>query len=159
MILEKNEIDKERMHGKIIMAIKIIRDQNKLAPYVHSSEVPVSEDILACWMDVSQEVAGHVMSLCYTLAPEVLVWAVIREQKYNSLSIEQARKSLVEKIEEKVLYAEEHYNFPFDVIKYAMPISLIAAEKGIKEDNIENMCIINSMAFDICEGIKRIGKK
>lgn len=31
MVLDKREIDKERLNGKIIMAIKIIKDQNKLA--------------------------------------------------------------------------------------------------------------------------------
>lgn len=154
MSLEKSEIDKERMNGKIIMAINIIKDQNKLAPYVHSSEVPVTEEKLARWMGISKEVAEQVDSLCYSLAPKVLAWALICEHKHKLLSVEQARSCLIKRIKEKVLYAEENYHFPFDVIKHAMPVQLLDDNKEMSEDNIANIGIINSMAYEIYEGIK-----
>lgn len=105
---------------------------------------------------VSKEKAEQVVSLCYRLAPEVLEWAVIQEQKQNLLSVEQARKLLIEKIEERVLYAKEHYKIPYDVIKHAMPVSLINEENGFSEENIENEDVLNKLAINICEGIKII---
>lgn len=159
MVLDKREIEKERLNGKIIMAIKIIKDQNKLAPYVHSSEVPVTVDKLARWMDISKKAAEQVDSLCYTLAPKVLVWSLIYEYNHMLISVEQARCYLIKRIKEKVLYAEENYHFPFDVIKHAMPIQLLDEEKEICEDNIENIGIINSMAYEIYEGIKVLNEK
>lgn len=156
---DKTDTNKERMNGKIIMAINIIKDQNKLAPYVYSGDIRVSEDDLARWMNVSKEKAEQVVSLCYRLALEVLEWAVIQEQKQNLLSIEQAKKYLIEKIEEKVRYAQKHYRFPYDVIKCAMPINLIDEEKGFSEDNIENDTILNKMAYHVCESIKIIKEK
>lgn len=155
-MFDKTEINKERMNGKIIMAINIIKDQNKLAPYVHYGDIRVSEDELARWMDVSKKEAEQVMSLCYRLAPEVLEWAVIQEQIHTLRSVEQAKKCLIEKIGEKVCYAEECYKFPFDVIKWAMPIKLINEEKGFSEDNIENDGMLNKLANNVYEDIKAI---
>lgn len=50
-MIDITETNKERMNGKISMAINIIKDQNKLAPYVYSGDIRVSEDDLARWMN------------------------------------------------------------------------------------------------------------
>ena len=123
--LHYKEIERERHYGKVIMAIDIICKENKLEPYIHSADIIVSVEQLQLWTGFTTEEISEINEICHLLAIKMISSCVIREEgeKDDEWDISIAKEKFKLKLQERIKYVQEKYDYPFDVIKHAIPFS------------------------------------
>lgn len=128
-------MERERKNGMIIMAIRIVCAENKREPFIHSSEIRVPHDRLTLWLGNDAETAKNVMNMCNYLAPKIVAWDIVQQERTNEINYGEARQKFILEIAKRVEYVREKYGFSLEVIKEAIPFGLIDLEKGVCEEN------------------------
>ena len=152
--MNQNEIEKERLIGKYIMAINYIKEQNE-RDRRYPRTINYYEEI-ARWMECDAEEVRKLDNVCNRLCINGMSWNISLREKGHYVTLNEAKNMLITLLAERIQEILAKYEYPFDVIKHAMPVKLKDDTKAICEENIENMFIIGVHSKEICEICKAL---
>lgn len=152
--LTLQQIERERLNGKIIMTLNILKSEIDRINRIGLSTT--DNESISKWSGISLEEVKQLREICHILNLENIMYDVAIEEPKKFLTKKEAEKLLVCNVIERVHEVLETYLYPFDVIVHGMSFVQQENTNDISEKNIINFLPIKEHAENLYLGRKAL---
>lgn len=152
--LPLEQIEKERLNGRIIMTLNILKSE--IARMNRTGFSVTDNETISKWSGISLEEIKQLREICHVFNLENIMCDVALEEPMKLLTIEEAEAVLVRSVIERIHEVLETYPYAFEIIMHGMSFIQCEGANNLSEKDIINFPQIKEYAKYLYLGRKAL---